>query len=226
MDIDVPCPNCGTLFTLRRDLIGKRTKCTRCGTPFVITEPPTTQSPPRQAPVMPQQVSISDLPNYYAATPKPPQEQFAGIPTHLPVGPPPISAPPAASATHEQSPPRETAERRFTESFGFEKDQSQPRFPALRIVARAYEIMAIFVLAVALCLLIVFLIAVIREPSAILAAMLASGMASFWALVTALMLLFISQSIRLLLRIEQNTRETQIACRQLADHLCSIETEN
>lgn len=221
MDIDVPCPHCGTVFTLRRDLIGKRTKCSRCGTPFTIAEPPAAQRPRAGAPVSPPQISISHMPTHLPiehAAPR--QESFSGIPTHLPI------APTVAPATHDQLPPRETAERRFTQSLGFEKDQSQPSFPALRMVARAYEIMAIIVLAVAACLLVVFLIAVIREPSAILAAMLASGMAFFWALVTALMLLFISQSIRLWLQIEQNTRETKIACRQLADHLCSIESEN
>jgi len=50
-------------------------------------------------------------------------------------------------------------------------------------------------------------------------------MAFGWAFITALMFLFVSQAIRLGLQIEQNTRETQQACRQLADHLTAIQTE-
>jgi predicted Zn finger-like uncharacterized protein len=198
MTIDASCPNCGTIYTVRRELIGKRTKCTRCGTPFTITEMPLAQAPP--------------------ASPPPPPDQglFADIPIH------PSYAPHTVPPTAEQAPPRRS---RTGEFFGFEQDTTHPRFPAMRMVARAYEIMAVIVLVIAACLLILFLIAVIREPRAIIAAILSSGMAFGWAFVTALMFLFVSQAIRLGLQIEQNTRETQQACRQLADHLSGIQVD-
>ena len=114
---------------------------------------------------------------------------------------------------------------RTGESFGFERDQSRPRFPALRIVARAYEVMAVIVIVIAVCALVLFLVAVIRQPSSFFAALVSSGFAFFWMLAMSLMFLLISQAIRLGLQIEQNTRETGEACRQLADHLTAIQTE-
>src|SRR3954453_8698673 len=129
MTIDASCPNCGTLYTVRRELIGKRTKCTRCGAHFVIAEAPA--SAPRPAP--------ESAPS--------PEEAFTGIPTHLP--------PTAHAVTPAPSPPRP---ERTGELFGFESNSSQPRFPAMRIVARAYEIMAIVVLAIAALLLLVFFV--------------------------------------------------------------------
>ena len=93
------------------------------------------------------------------------------------------------------------------------------------MVARAYEIMAVVVLAFAALLLVLLLIAVIREPSAWLAAMLSFGVMFASAFVTALMFLFAAQAIRLGLQIEQNTRETQQSCRQLAEHFSAIQHE-
>jgi predicted Zn finger-like uncharacterized protein len=204
MTIDAPCPNCGTLYTVRRDLIGKRTKCTRCGTPFVIAE------------MAPAQAAPSSPPPPATPSPAPDQELFADIPIHQSYTSHAI--PPAA----EQAAPRRGAVREF---IGFEQDMTRPRFPAMRIVARAYEIMAVIVLLIAACLFIVFLAAVIREPGAILVAMLSSGLLFAFAFATALMLLFAAQSIRLGLQIEQNTRETGDACRQLAEHLCGIHVD-
>ena len=201
MTIDASCPNCGTVFTLRRELIGKRTKCTRCGTPFVISETPAR--------------SISS-----AGPPPSPDQGIPDIPLHQLHAPHPTYSAEAFETPHPSRP------RSFAhEFFPFEQDKSRPRFPAMRIVARAYEIMAVIILAIAACLLIVFFIAVIREPRSILAALFSYGFAFFWATGIALSLLFISQAIRLGLQIEQNTRETQQACRQLADHLCAIQVE-
>jgi hypothetical protein len=198
MTTDAPCPSCGTIYTVRRELIGKRTKCTRCGTPFVITEVPPTQAPPTSPP------------------PPPEQGLFTDIPVH------PSYSPHAMPAAEGRVAPRRSSAREF---FGFEQDTSRPRFPAMRLVARAYEIMAVIILVIAAGLLVVLFAAVIREPRAILAALLSYGFALFWATGIALSLLFVSQAIRLGLQIEQNTRETQQACRQLADHLTAIQTE-
>jgi predicted Zn finger-like uncharacterized protein len=201
MTIDAPCPNCGTIYTVRRELIGKRTKCTRCGTPFTITEMPAPQAPAASAPPSPEQSPIPDIPLHQLHTPR--------------------ATAPEDPAIHPRSAPHSSA----GEFFGFEQDKLRPRFPALRMVARAYEIMALIVLIIGACLLIVFVVAVVQQPSAIVAAIISSGMGFFTAIATALMFLFVSQAIRLGLQIEQNTRETQQACRQLADHLTAIEVE-
>jgi Na+/proline symporter len=92
-------------------------------------------------------------------------------------------------------------------------------------MARGYEILAILVLAIAVVAMIFFAIAVIRNPNNVLANLLNLGLIFFSSTLGALSLLAFAQTIRLALQIEQNTRQTQEACRQLADHLGAIETE-
>jgi hypothetical protein len=93
------------------------------------------------------------------------------------------------------------------------------------MVAKGYEVLAIIVLIFAAVMLVVGIVRVIINPNAILAVLISSGVMCLWGLVTALMSLFLSQVIRLFLQIEQNTRETSEACRQLANHLTAIQTE-
>src|SRR5438552_1590050 len=124
MTIDAPCPNCGTIYTVRRDLLGKRTKCTRCGTPFVIAEMAPAQAAPASPPPTP------------SPSPTPDQGLFADIPIHQSYTPHAI--PPAA----EQAAPRHSAAREF---IGLEQDKSRTSYPAIRMVARGYEILAIIV---------------------------------------------------------------------------------
>ncbi len=197
MNVDVFCPTCSTLFTVRRDVLGKKTKCTNCGTVFVIAEPVAATVP------------ASTIP------PSPPiSEPFPEIDMSAP-------APIARTTT------RATAARPAHpgEVFGFEHDNIQPQFPALRLVARGYEIMALLALTFAAILFVMLIIAVLNDPSNFIGAILASGMTFFWAIFMALTLLFVAQLIRLALQVEQNTRESRDACRQLAEHLCGIERE-
>jgi len=202
MNVDAPCPNCDTVFTVRRELLGKRTKCTRCGTVFTIAESAATQTPPA---VQPTQVTPATSPKI--ATPPP-----AEIPII-----PQITVDPQSRATSRAA--------QSQEFFGFERASSQPRFPTLRKIARGFEILAVIVLAIAPILLLLFVIAVIKNPDALLSGILGAGLAVFWSTLVAISLLAAAQAIRLALQIEENTRETHQACRQLADHLCSIETE-
>lgn len=201
MTIDATCPSCGTLYTLRRELIGKRTKCTRCGTHFVIAEAPAAALPPPRAP---------------ASTGKF-EEAFTGIPAHLP---PPVhhaqlGAPTSASAS--------TSGREFP---GFESDRSSTQFPAMRLVARSCEIAAAIALILAAVLLFEFFYRLIVPSSDVLGPSPVSiAIGFFGALSMALMLLVAAQSIRLGLQIEQNTRESAQACRQLAEHFSAIQTE-
>jgi hypothetical protein len=38
MNVDVACPFCSTVFTVRRELLGKRAKCVTCKKPFVLCD--------------------------------------------------------------------------------------------------------------------------------------------------------------------------------------------
>jgi hypothetical protein len=131
---------------------------------------------------------------------------------------------PSINVDHVSTPSRPSPP--IGEFLGFERSQTSRRFPALRIVARAYEVMAIIVLAVAAFLVVMLVVAVAKNPSAVFAALLTSGVAVFWAAVAAVTLLFAAQMIRLWLQVEQNTHDTQVACRKLANHLCSVESED
>jgi hypothetical protein len=95
----------------------------------------------------------------------------------------------------------------------------------LRFVALAYEILAGISILIAVALLVFFFITAISRPENVLSAFFATGLAILWAIIIAISLLASAQMIRLVLQMEKNTRETHRACRQLADHLCSIETE-
>jgi predicted Zn finger-like uncharacterized protein len=202
MTIDAPCPNCGTIYTVRRELIGKRTKCTRCGTPFTIAESTTSYTPPPSTPPPPQQPVFPDIPIHQTYPPHPaPQIE--------------PSAAARSSGAHKHA----------ADFFGFEQDTSRPRYPAMKMVARGYEFFAILILLFAVVTLIIGIVKVIRVPQAFLEILVSSGLMFAWALATALMCLFVAQATRLILQIEQNTRETGDACRRLADHLTAIQTE-
>jgi predicted Zn finger-like uncharacterized protein len=201
MTIDAPCPNCGTIYTVRRELIGKRTKCTRCGTPFTIAESATSYAPPPPPPP-PVETVFPDIPIQQTYTPRPtPEVQSAG-------------------AAHPSG-----AGKRVADFFGFETYQSHPRYPALNMVARGYEFLAIVVLIISAVALVIMVVRIIQNPSGVLFVLSSTGLVFAWGLATALGCLFCSQATRLALQIERNTWETQKACRQLADHLTAIEVE-
>jgi predicted Zn finger-like uncharacterized protein len=204
MTIDAPCPNCGTIYTVRRDLIGKRTKCTRCGTPFVIAE------------MEPAQAALASPQPSAPPSPRLDQGLFADIPIH------PSYAPHAMPPGAGQSAPPHSAHRGF---ISLEKDKSRPRYPALRMVARGYEILAIVIVVFTAVMLVIGVVRIIINPTAILAVLVSSGLMCVWGLASAMMCLFFAQVTRLFLQIEQNTRETGEACRQLADHLCAIQVD-
>jgi len=201
MNVDILCPQCGTLFTVRRELLGKRTKCTRCGTAFVIAEPAATSGimPKAEPPVAP--IAFPDI---GAARPSEP-------------APPPIAAQPAPSAVGGQA---ASADYRSPEC-----PASVQRFPFLRRVARAYEILAIIAVALAAFQLVMAVVSIIRNPGGALVVILTSGFAMFWTAAAAVTLLFAAQMIRLTLQVEQNTRETADACRHLSEHLGGITHE-
>jgi predicted Zn finger-like uncharacterized protein len=211
MNVDIKCPNCGAVYTVRREILGKRTKCTQCGQAFVIAEASGASKEPRPA----------------ASTPIPDDAQWPTAPTSVDTSAiPPFAVRPESTVARRKPFPG-------AELFGFERDPNAPRFPALRMVARGYEILAVVVLVIAAVMLVVFMVAVVREAirepdnfiTSFIGAIFAYGFTFFWAAITALTLLFFAQFIRLNLQIEQNTRETRDSCQRLADHLCMVERD-
>jgi len=203
MNVDVPCPSCGTQFTVRRELLGKRTKCPKCGHAFVIAEAA-------------------------AAKPAVSAEPSATVPPAI--FPEIKTAPPAEALTAAQVAIQPAATRRVPNRVGEDalsvaSRPATPRFHALRMVARAYEIMAVLTFAIGVILVVVLFVMIIQRPGEILAVLFTIGLPIFWTLASALMFLFFAQSIRLGLQVEENTREAHRACRELADHLCGIESE-
>jgi hypothetical protein len=95
----------------------------------------------------------------------------------------------------------------------------------LRLVARIYEVLAVLTLVFAGIVLVASLVLAVSAPSNLLATLAGAAGSLFGSLIAAVTMLFVAQFIRLALQIEQNTRETQVACRQLADHLCAVESE-
>ncbi len=201
MNVDIPCPNCGTIFTVRSELLGKRTKCPKCSTVFTLVAPGGLAAEEPSPSFLPDSI----LPGAHAS--------------------PPPQPPPAATRPQQTAAPTPQPATSPRELLGFESNPTRRRFPALRIVARVYEVAAVIVLVVALILFLFLVIEVIGNPSAFIAVMLGSGVSFLFAAATAIGLLFVAQLIRLLLQIEENTRDTQLACRQLANHLCAVEVE-
>ncbi len=202
MNIDITCPQCGTVYTVGSEVVGKRTKCVRCGTGFTILEPATSATSPPAA-------ATSQSPNIPAAAPP------AAAPQDIPAFPQVVTEPP----------PRITPRTAAAPTHFYSHEPATPQFPVLRFIALAYEILAGAVMLIAVVLFVFFLLTAISQPDAILGALLATGLSFFWAILISVSLLAGAQTIRLVLQMEKNTRETQKACRQLADHLCSINTE-
>jgi predicted Zn finger-like uncharacterized protein len=202
MNVDITCPQCGTVYTVGNEVVGKRTKCVRCGTLFTISEPVTSTKPPAPA--------TSQTPNFPTSTPPSPPQAGAPIFPQIVTEPAPRTAPPAPTPAYTPT---------------FHHEPPAPQYPMLRFVALAYEILAGISILIAVALLVFFFITAISRPENALNAFFATGLAILWAIIIAISLLASAQMIRLVLQMEINTRETYRACRQLADHLCSIEAE-
>jgi hypothetical protein len=79
---------------------------------------------------------------------------------------------------------------------------------------------------VAIMIPIVLLVqALVQYPTLSSLVIVPYGSAIVSLLVSAIVFFFVAQLIRLVLQVEQNTRETSVACRQLVDHLCGIESD-
>ena len=136
----------------------------------------------------------------------------------------PISAGPPPSQIHPPPPAAESFAPHSIANRATETDA--PRFAILQIVARFYEVLAVLALVGAVVSLLLLFAAVLMNPAGeILRTVMAIGLSIVWAVMAAMMFLFMAQTIRLGLQVERNTRETRRACERLAEHLGGIEHE-
>jgi predicted Zn finger-like uncharacterized protein len=190
MNVEIACPQCGTSYAVRRELLGKRSKCVKCGTAFVIAE--TTGNPMPSVPLAMPEVALPEF------TPVP---QIAVR-------------------------PRTTTDDRPQESFKAEGKPAAPSYWALRLIARSYEVFAIISAVSCLVPLVLLIHAAVQWPNLIVITLVRYGLPIIILLLSAVMYLFLAQVIRLMLQLEQNTRESADACRRLAEHLCAVEGED
>jgi predicted Zn finger-like uncharacterized protein len=99
-----------------------------------------------------------------------------------------------------------------------------PSFWALRLLARSYEVFAVISLVAIMIPLVLMVQALVQFPTLASLVVLRYCLAIVSLLASALIMFLIAQLVRLILQVEQNTRETSIACQRLAEHLCAIES--
>jgi predicted Zn finger-like uncharacterized protein len=187
MNVTVLCPQCGTQYSIQRDLLGRRSKCAKCGSAFVLSESIPAVAPARA--IEPAAEEIAIIPEVAVA----PRARRAKTPKSIPN---PVATPAATAA---------------------------PSFWALRLLARSYEVFAVISLVAVMVPVVLMVQTVVQFPSLATLLVLRYAIAIVSLLASALILFLIAQLVRLILQVEQNTRETSIACRQLAEHLCGIE---
>lgn len=176
MNVDVACPYCSRVYTVTREVLGKRAKCANCGKAFTIAE--ASNQPENEWQTV---TSSGDIP---------PQIQTA-----------------ARSKPASNDP--DFPEINTGEFFGFERDRRKPRFPALRMIARSYELMALVVVVVALFSIIAGIIYVVmNDPLSVFQYVVGAIFLLMLTAILTISLLSVAQSIRLGLQIEQNTRDT------------------
>jgi hypothetical protein len=99
-----------------------------------------------------------------------------------------------------------------------------PSFWALRLLARSYEVFAVISLVAIMIPLVLMVQALVQFPTLASLVLLRYGLAIVSLLASALIMFLIAQLVRLILQVEQNTRETSVACQRLAEHLCAVES--
>lgn len=199
MNVDVRCPACSAYFSVPTTVLGKRTKCTKCGERFELTAAPPSES---------DLTGFDDIVIEEAAT--------ADVKTDS-VPPPPISPPQFDSGIR----PAHDVEGDALVAPASTRTGTRT-FMALRIVARFYEILAIIVAAVGILVLVLAFVAIVTDDSPISRTtsvwqwFVTTGMTAFWTAMTVTGLLFVAQIIRLALQVEENTYESRKAFQRIA----------
>jgi predicted Zn finger-like uncharacterized protein len=198
MNTTVSCPGCGAQYSVQRELLGRRSKCSKCGSAFTLSESPPTAVPEN---AMPPSVAPA------AAVEAPPD--FAGL-SQIEVAPPATRTRPARPSP----PPAAVASPTTTVS----------SFRVLRLMAKSYEVFAVISLIAIMIPIVLLVQAVVQYPTLASLYVIPYCSAIVSLLAAAVVFFFLAQLIRLVLQVEQNTRETSAACRQLVEHLCGIES--
>ena len=189
MSVVVSCPQCATQYSIERELLGRRSKCAKCGVAFTLVEPPPAVAPAAVA--EPQLPYFGSFPQFELESPASP------APSPLPT-PRPAARP---------------------------KESTAPSFWALRMMARSYEVFAVVSLVAIMIPIVLMVQTLIQFPTLATLVVVRYSVAIVSLLTSAVVLFLIAQLIRLILQVEQNTREASEACRQLVEHLGAIESD-
>lgn len=221
MNAKVHCPNCLAEFSVPASLIGKRTRCTKCSKPFqLVTDPDTASVDPD--PWDPKQPHASDSPS---GTYDDPPWNWGPDPAHGQAPPAPAISERVDDTRSKESIPRPHV--------SLKREASQPRrqFAAMRIVAVVLECAAILVAALSVLAGIIIAVGVVGAQISelrwwdLLEVLARSAAELLIGAITATLLFFLAQLIRLGLQIEQNTFDTRTSvgemerlCRTKLDH--------
>jgi hypothetical protein len=196
MNVTVSCSQCGTQYSIQRELLGRRSKCAKCGVAFTLVETSPTAAPVVAPSVAPAVAVEPQLPDFGSLP------QFELEPPVTPAGSPRPTPRPAARPT----------------------EGIAPSFWALRFMARSYEVFAVISLVAIMIPIVLMVQTLIQFPTLATLVVVRYSVAIASLLASAVVLFLIAQLIRLILQVEQNTRETSEACRQLVEHLGAIES--
>lgn len=210
MQVTTSCPHCDTRFQVASTVIGKRTRCTKCGQPFVLAEaePVTTAIPPAQQLQIGGEVEPAD--NQVLSPRLPP--------------PPPLASPNinfAESSYYE-------AAKRGDESANRSPARTRNRFVALRILAGIFDVMAVLTLLAVIVSITIDCIQYAATTDSLQRAQLIRDIVqvAIGSTLTILFLCVISNTIRLALQVERNTFHSQELLRRLCASSVNVDRPN
>ena len=199
MNVDVRCPACRSCFTVPTTVLGKRTKCTKCGERFELTAVTTSED---------DLAGLDEIGNDFwnssvgeSAVPPPPIAQSSFDAGHESVSKSDVDSSVAASAR-----------------------SGKRQFSALRFVASFYELMSFIIAIVGVLAVVASVVLYASESTSIFQPsfsewLIGTLIAIFCMSMIVTGLLFIAQLIRLALQVEENTFEAREACRRIAKSL-------
>ncbi len=215
MQVPTACPHCSARFQVSQAVIGKRTRCTKCGERFVLAETAAAPAPVRKEPEKPKPSGIDSLEAELDEALKTRSDS-----AHTPPIPP---SPPPFIADEDKQATIFTSDEHRTQSAPAVVSRS---YLALRIIARALELLAI-ILAI---LFVIFIAVRLNEYSEIATRTSQDTNRLLYDLFEAgvaiglviLFLCFVANIIRLGIQIERNT----FASQEMLQGLLSQSTES
>ena len=215
MQVPTACPHCSARFQVAQAVIGKRTRCTKCGEPFVLSESPAAPAS-TGASSETRPVAKAHSVDFDFDEPVPDRNHTA----HAPPIPP---APPDFGNENLGI----DANAFEVEDRGQRKSTSVSReYRALRTIARILEILAIIFVALLVIAIVFAIYAYAKQTSPttqdLTALVIVILQMSFTVGVVDLCLLFISNFIRLNIQIERNTFNSQERAQGLSAQLAAL----